>query len=103
MPYRFTLEQIKEFCMEAGSYETLKATHPEVLSYCWHNSIDLYALNGWTKSHLRPIRLLKDGTIVATFSSAKEAAQYVGVRDRNLGRYIDKGIVYHGYIWETNK
>lgn len=101
--YKFTIEQIKDFCQEAGSYETLKANHPEVLSYCWHNAIDLYTLNGWTRSHFRPIRLLKEGVVVATFTSAKEAAKYVGVRDKNLGRYIDKGVEYHGYIWETNK
>lgn len=100
--YHFTLEQIKEFCNNAGDYETLKANHPEVLSYCWHKKIDIYALSGWRKSHLRPIRLIKDGVIVAVFDSAKEAAQYAGVHHRNLGRYIDKGIEYHGYIWETD-
>ena len=100
--YHFTIDQIKALCDEAGSHEILKENHPEVLSYCWHNSIDIYALTGWTKSHLRPIRLIKDGIVVATFASTKEAAEYVGVRRRNAGRYIDKGIEYHGYIWETN-
>lgn len=101
--YHFTIEQIKALCQEAGSYETLKANHPEVLNYCWHNSIDLYALNGWTKSNLRPIRLIRDGQVVATFTSTMEAAKHLGIGNRHLGRYIDKGIEYHGYIWETNK
>lgn len=101
--YHFTIEQIKALCDEAGNHDVLKANHPEVLSYCWYKKIDIYALNGWKKSHLRPIRLLKDGVVVATFDSAKEAAQFVGVPNRHLGRYIDKNIEYHGYIWETNK
>lgn len=101
--YHFTIEQIKAFCIEAGRYDVLKANHPEVLSYCWHNKINIYALMGWKKSHLRPIRLLKNGMLVATFDSAKEAAQFVGVNNRQLGRYIDKGKEYQGYIWETNE
>ena len=101
--YNFTIEQIKTFCAEAGNHDALKANHPEVLSYCWYKKIDIYALMGWKKSHLRPIRLLKDGIVVAIFDSTKEAAQFVGVNNRQLGRYIDKGIEYHGYIWETNK
>ena len=100
--YHFTIEQIKALCQKAGNYETLKADHPEVLSYCWHNSIDLYALNGWTKSNLRPIRLIRDGKIAATFSSTIEAAKHFGVGNRHLGRYIDKNIEYRGYIWETD-
>ena len=100
--YHFTIEQIKAFCTEAGSHDVLKANHPEILSYCWHHKIDIYALMGWKNSKLRPLRLIKDGSVVATFDSAVEAAKYVGVDKRHLGRYIDKGIEYHGYIWETN-
>lgn len=101
--YHFTIEQIQALCKEAGSYEVLKVTHPEVLAYCWHNSIDLYALNGWKKSNLRPIRLIRDGKVVMTFVSTIEAAKYFGIGNRHLGRYIDKNVMYHGYIWETNK
>jgi len=101
--YHFTIEQIKAFCTEAGSHDVLKANHPEILSYCWHHKIDIYALMGWKNSKLRPLRLIKDGSVVATFDSTVEAAKYVGVDKRHLGRYIDKGIEYHGYIWETNK
>ncbi len=39
--------------------------------------------------------------------AAKEFAEnpnkYFGIGNRHLGRYIDKNIEYHGYIWETNK
>ena len=101
--YHFTIEQIKALCQEAGTYEVLKANHPEILNYCWHHSIDLYAMNGWTRSNRRPIRLLRNGKVVATFSSTIEAAKYFGMGNRHLGRYIDKNIEYHGYMWETDK
>lgn len=101
--YNLTFEQVKALCQEAGSYDKLKVNHPEVLSYCWRNSIDIFDINGWKRPNRRPIRLIHEGKVVATFNSAIEAAHYVGVDNRPLGKYIDKGIEYHGYIWETNK
>ena len=100
--YTFTIEEIKALCGEAGDYKTLKATHPEVLNYCWYKDIDIYELTGWKRSNLRPVRLLKDGMVVASFPTAKAAADYVGISHKKLAKYIDKGIVYHGYIWETD-
>ena len=101
--YNFTIDNILSFCNEAGDYMTLKTTHPEVLNYCWHKDIDIYKLTGWKRSNFRPIRLIKNGTIVASFNKSKDAAEFVGVDKRKIGRYIDKGIVYHGYIWETDE
>ena len=100
--YTFTIEEIKALCGEAGDYKTLKATHPEVLNYCWYKDIDIYELTGWKRSNLRPVRLLKDGMVVASFPTAKAAADYVGISHKKLAKFIDKGIVYHGYIWETD-
>lgn len=101
--YNFTLEEIKALCDEAGDFKTLKANHIEVINYCWRNNIDIYEMTGWKRSNLRPIRLLKDGVVVATFKKAKDAAEYVGVDNRRIGRYIDANIEYMGYIWESNK
>lgn len=101
--YNFTIEDIVSFCNEAGDYETLKTSHPEVLNYCWYKDIDIYELTGWKRSNLRPIRLLKNGIVVAKFISSKKAADYVGISNKNIGRYLDKGVEYKGYIWETDK
>ena len=101
--YNFTTDDIVSFCNEAGDYKTLKATHPEVLNYCWYKSIDIYELTGWKRSNRHPVRLMKDGMVVASFPSAKAAADHVGISHKKLAKYIDKGIVYHGYIWETDK
>lgn len=101
--YNYTIEDILSLCNEAGDYNTLKTTHPEVPNYCWHKGIDIYELTGWKRSNRCPIRLLKDGEVVAAFPSAKAAAIFVGVDNRHLGRYIDKGIEYRGYVWETDK
>lgn len=35
--------------------------------------------------------------------SMEPAADHVGISHKKLAKYIDKGIVYHGYIWETDK
>lgn len=101
--YKFTIEEIKSLCDEAGDYNVLKANHPEVLNYCWYKNIDIYELTGWKRSRLRPIRLLKDGVVVATFPSSKGAADYVGISNKKLGKYIDTGKEYHGYVWESDK
>ena len=101
--YNFTIEDIVSFCYEAGDYKTLKATHPEVLNYCWYKDIDIYELTGWKRGNLRPVRLLKDGMFVVSFPTAKAAADYVGISHKKLAKYIDKGIVYHEYIWETDE
>ena len=101
--YNFTIEEIKALCEEAGEYKTLKAIHPEVLNYCWRKDIDIYELTGWKRSNLRPVRLSKDSIVIASFPSAKAAADYVGINHKNLAKYIDKGIEYHGYIWETDE
>ena len=100
--YNFTIEEIKSFCNEARNYKSLKANHPEILNYCWHKGINIYELTGWKKSRLHPIRLIKDGEVIASFSSSKEAADYVGISNKKLGNYIDTGKYYHGYIWETD-
>lgn len=101
--YNFTIEDIVSFCNEADDYTNLKATHPEVLNYCWYKDIDIYELTGWKRSNLRPIRLLKNGIVVAKFISSKKAADYVGISNKNLRRYLDKGVEYMGYIWETDE
>ncbi|MCQ2067490.1 MAG: DUF6444 domain-containing protein [Bacteroidaceae bacterium] len=82
--YLFTIDDIKVLCDQAGDYKELKEKHPEVLNYCWHNKIDIYKLAGWNNSKYRPVRLLKDGVVVACFSSSKEAANYyVGISKKN--------------------
>ena len=101
--YCFSLEEIKSFCNEAGDIKTLKTTHPEVVNYCWHKKIDIYELTGWHRGNQRPVRLIKDGLVVATFPSSKGAADYVGISNKKLGKYIDTGKEYHGYVWESDK
>ena len=101
--YNFSIEEIKAFCENAGDYKTLKANHPEILNYCWHKKIDIYELMGWKRSKLRPVRLLRDGIVIATFPSSKGAADYVGISNKKLGKYIDTGKEYHGYVWESDK
>jgi hypothetical protein len=41
--------------------------------------------------------------VIATFSSSKGAADYVGISNKKLGKYIDTGKEYHGYVWESDK
>jgi len=101
--YTFTKEEIQAFCDEAGDFKTLKNNHPEIINYCWHKKIDLYELTGWKRSNLRPVRLLKDGVVVARFISSKAAADYVGISNKAIGRYIDSGKEFCGYYWETDK
>ena len=101
--YNFSIEEIKAFCENAGEYKTLKANHPEILNYCWYKKIDIYELTGWKRSNLRPVRLLRDGIVIATFPSSKGAADYVGISNKKLGKYIDTGKEYHGYVWESDK
>ena len=101
--YNFTNEDIVSFCNDAGNYKTLKTTHPEVLNYCWHKDIDIFELTGWKRSNLRPIRLIKNGTVVTSFPSTKAAADFVGISNKKLGKYINTGKEYHGYIWETDE
>ena len=101
--YNFSIEEIKAFCENAGDYKTLKANHPEILNYCWYKKIDIYELTGWKRSNLRPVRLLRDGIVIATFPSSKGAADYVGISNKKLGKYIDTGKEYHGYVWESDK
>jgi hypothetical protein len=101
--YNFSIKDIKAFCENAGDYKTLKANHPEILNYCLYKKIDIYELMGWKRSNFRPVRLLRDGVVVATFLSSKGAADYVGISNKKLRKYIDTGKEYHGYVWESDK
>ena len=99
--YHFTDEEIKNICSAYKSRAELKRHHPEIIGYCDHHKIDLFQLNGWKSTQKKGVRLIRDGRVVAEFEMQKEACLFVGVDFRNIGRYLNKGEIYHGYVWES--
>lgn len=99
--YTFTIEEIKNICSKYTSRVELKKNHPEIIGYCDHHKIDLFRLNGWKYTNKKGVRLIQEGRVVAEFETQKGACLFASVDYRRIGRYLNKGKVYHGYIWES--